>query len=111
MAPRPSLTLAGLVSTLGVEALRIFKEARRDSSEDESADVRHISYSPWPEQGVLAGRLLRKELGVACTEHSSIIRQAHILTSLFPKLPRCLACILPNFQCIRRRVRQHKVAG
>src|SRR6266436_9419538 len=58
----------------------------------------------------LAGRLLRKELHVACTEHSSIIGQAHILTSLFPKLPRCLACILPNFQCIRRRVRQHKVA-
>jgi N-ethylmaleimide reductase len=53
---------------------------------------------------------LRKELQVACTEHPSIIRQPWVRTSLFPKLPRCLACILPNFQCIRSRVRQHKLA-
>jgi hypothetical protein len=47
--------------------------------------------------------LLRKELQVSYTEHPSIIGQPQILTSLIPKLPRYVACILPNFQCIRSR--------
>ena len=84
-----------------VSALAVYPHRRPAAPEGRTRDAARHVYEH---------SLLRKELHVACTEHPSVIGQPHILASLFPKLPRCLACMLPNFQCIRSRVRQYKLA-